>query len=149
MYREDSPDTWVAVATRNSNSSGDATFSAFSVTTASQRVFARKTNNTRTEVDTITPSPVMTLNIQRDCAGNDCAKTATARGDLDPVEAGRSFTLQRLSGTSWVPVGSADPATTDDDGTIQVPFDVTCPVFRSGRPGRIASAARPTAESPQ
>ncbi len=144
LYREDSPDTWVAVATRNSNSSGDATFSGFSVTTASQRVFARKTNNTRTEVDTITPSPVMTLSIQRDCAGNDCATAATARGVLDPVEAGRSFTLQRLSGTSWVPVGS--PGTTGDDGTIQIPFSLSGVPQWTARAYRLSSAA--TAESP-
>ena len=139
LYKEDSPNTWTAVATRNSNSSGDATFSGFPVTTASQRVFARKANNTRTEVDTITPTPVATLSIRRDCTGNDCGMTATARGTLDPVEEGRGFKLQRKSGSSWVSVGSA--ATTDADGKVQIPFSLSGVPQWTTRTYRLTSAA--------
>ena len=139
LYKEDSPNTWTAVATRNSNSSGDATFSGFPVTTASQRVFARKANNTRTEVDTITPTPVATLSIRRDCTGNDCGMTATARGTLDPVEEGRSFKLQRKSGSSWVSVGSS--ATTAADGTVLIPFSLSGVPQWTTRTYRLTSAA--------
>ena len=71
LYKEGPADTWTAVATKTSSSSGNATFTGFPVTGADQRVFARRSNNNRTEIDTITPKRVATLSIRRDCTGND------------------------------------------------------------------------------
>ena len=51
LYKEGPAGTWTAVATKTSNSSGNATFSGFAVTATTQQVFARKANNDRTEVD--------------------------------------------------------------------------------------------------
>ena len=55
LYKEGPADTWTEVATQTSSSSGNTTFTGFPVTAADQRVFARKANNDRTEVDTISP----------------------------------------------------------------------------------------------
>ena len=140
LYKEGPADTWTSVATKTSNSSGNATFTGFPVTTASQRVFARKTNNDRTEVDVIAPSPNVDLHILRDCTGNNCGGTATATGKLDPVQAGREFTLQRLSGSSWVTVSGADPASTGADGKVSIQFPLDGIPQWSVRKYRLTSA---------
>jgi len=122
LYKEGPADTWTEVATKTSNKYGNAYFYDFSVTAASQRVFARKANNDRTEVDEIKPSPKLTLSIRRDCTGNDCDPTATAYGELDPAQADRQLTLQRLSGSSWLSVSGAVAGTTGADGTVEIQF---------------------------
>ena len=97
---------------------------AFAVTSATQRVFARKANNDRTEVDVIAPAPKTTLSVRRDCTsaatGSNCGATATAYLALDPAQEGRVFTLQYKSGSSWKSVSGATPAspTTDADGKV-------------------------------
>ena len=102
FYEEGPADTWTPLGTVQSNSSGNAYFKTYEVD-GSKKVFARKTNNDRTEVDTIAPSPKVTLDILRDCPTNDCATTATASGVLDPSLAeGVPVTLQYPSGSSWV-----------------------------------------------
>ena len=136
------------MGTKKSNSSGDATFTGFPVTTATQRVFARKSNNDRTEIDPIVPSPKTTLSIRRDCTGNNCDGTATAYGALDPVQEGRVFTLQRQSGSSWVSVGGANPASTGADGKVQIQF-TPCRASRSGRSATTGSSAWPTRRTPR
>ena len=119
LYKETDQDVWSLVEKKPSNSSGNADFLDFPVT-GTQRVFARKTNNDRTEVDLISPTPK--LSIRRDCTGNDCSSTATAYGELDPAQEGQVFKLQRQSGTSWVSVTGASPATTGADGKVEIQF---------------------------
>ncbi len=150
LYQEGPADTWTEVATQTSSSSGNTTFTGFPVTAADQRVFARKTNNDRTEVDTISPTRVVTLSVRRDCTGNDCGPTATASGALDPVQEGRLFTLQRQSGSSWVSVGST--ATTGADGKVQIQFSLSGVPQWTTRTYRLTSAAvgsSPAVTSPQ
>ncbi|MGZ5402089.1 MAG: CotH kinase family protein [Aeromicrobium sp.] len=151
LYKEGPADTWTAVATKTSNSSGNATFSGFPVTSTSQRVFARKANNDRTEVDVIAPTPKVTLSIRRDCTDNTCGSgTATAYGELDPVQQGRVFTLQRLSGSSWVSVGSTAP--TGADGKVQIQFSLSGVPQWTTRTYRLTSPAdgsNPSTTSPQ
>ena len=125
FYGEGPEDTWTKLATIQSNSSGNAYYKTYEVD-GIQRVFARRTNNDRTEIDTITPSAKTTLSIQRDCNGNNCVGTATASGVLDPVAAGVPVTLQRLSGSSWVtvsPIGG--PVTTTAEGKITYKFSLS------------------------
>jgi hypothetical protein len=141
LYKEGPADTWTAVATKTSNSSGNATFTGFPVTSADQRVFARRSNNNRTEIDTITPKRVATLSIRRDCTGNTCGTTATAYGELNPLQEGRVFTLQRLSGSSWVSVSGASPATTGADGKAQITFSLAGVPQWTTRTYRLTSAA--------
>lgn len=57
LYKETAPDTWTAVSTKQSNSSGNADFTDFQVN-GTQKVFARKSNGERTEVDTLTPTVI-------------------------------------------------------------------------------------------
>ena len=144
LYKEGPADTWTAVATKTSSSSGNATFTGFPVTSADQRVFARKTNNDRTEVDVISPTRVATLSIRRDCTGNTCGNMATAYGELEPAQEGRVFRLQRLSGSSWVSVGTT--ATTGPGGRAQIPFSLEGVPQWSTRTYRLTSAA--TGSSP-
>ena len=139
LYKEGPADTWTAVATKTSSSSGNATFTGFPVTAADQRVFARKPNNDRTEIDVITPTRVATLSIRRDCTGNNCGTTATAYGELEPAQQGRVFKLQRLSGSSWVTVGST--ATTGADGKAQITFSLSGVPQWTTRTYRLTSAA--------
>lgn len=120
LYQETAPDVWTKVGFDQSNSSGNA-YINYTVD-GSQKVFARKSNGERTEVNTIAPSPDVTLSIQRDCTGNTCAQTATATGELDPAQQDRSFVLQYLSGSTWRQIGSA--ASTDADGKVEVPLDL-------------------------
>ncbi len=116
VYKETGPNEWTEIATKQSNSQGNAYFYDFEVV-GSQKLFARKANNDRTEVDVVAPTPEVTLNIRRDCTGNDCsANTATVTGELNPAQAGRTFQLQRF-GTTWSSIG--DPEDTDADGTVQ------------------------------
>ena len=61
LYKEGPVDTWTAVATKTSNSSGNATFSDYTVE-GTQNLFARKTNGERTEVDTLTPTVILPEN---------------------------------------------------------------------------------------
>jgi hypothetical protein len=121
LYRESAPDVWTAIGTKTSNSSGNASFSNFKVE-GTQKLFARKANNERTEVDEIKASPRLTLSVRRDCSGNDCDGTATAYGEFDPVVADRPLTLQRLSGSSWVSVAGAVAGTTGADGKVEIQF---------------------------
>ncbi len=149
LYKEGPADTWTAVGTKKSNSSGDATFTSFPVTTATQRVFARKSNNDRTEIDVIAPSPKTTLSVRRDCTGNNCGTTATAYGTLDPVQQGRVFTLQRLNGSTWESVGNT--ATTGADGKVQIQFSLSGVPQWTTRDYRLTSpadATNPAATSP-
>ena len=122
FYEEGPADTWTPLGTVQSNSSGNAYFKTYEVD-GSKNVFARKTNNDRTEVDTIAPSPKVTLDILRDCPTNNCATTATASGVLDPVAEGVPVTLQYQSGSSWVTVGS--PADTDAAGKVKIQFSLS------------------------
>ena len=139
LYKEGPAATWTAVATKTSSSSGNATFTGFPVTSADQRVFARKANNDRTEVDVISPTRVATLSIRRDCTGNTCGNMATAYGELNPAQEGRVFRLQRLSGDSWVSVGST--ATTGPGGKAQIPFSLEGVPQWTTRTYRLTSAA--------
>ena len=139
LFKEGPVGTWTAVATKTSSSSGNATFSGFAVTAATQRIFARKANNDRTEVDDIKPSPTVTLSIRRNCTGNDCgAATATAYGQLDPVQEGRTFKLQRLSSSTWSTVGNT--ATAGPDGKLQIPFSFGSLSQWSARSYRLVTA---------
>ena len=138
LYREVSANAWSAVATKQSSSSGNATFTGVQVT-GTQRYFARKANNDRTEVDVVTPTPEATLSIRRNCSGNTCGTTATAYGELDPAQQGRSIRLQYKSGTSWKSLGSA--ATTGADGKVQIPFSVSGLSQWSARTYRLSVAS--------
>ena len=123
LYRESAPDVWTAIGTKTSNSSGNASFSNFEVKATTQKLFARKANNERTEVDEIKPSPKLTLSVRRDCTGNTCgAGTATAYGEFDPAVADRPLTLQRLSGSSWVTVTNSVAKPTGADGKVEINF---------------------------
>ena len=141
LYRESAPNAWTAIATKTSNSSGNATFTGFPVTSTTQNVFARKANNERTEVDPIAPSPKLTLSIRRDCPVQNCASTATAYGELDPAQEGRQVSLQYLSGSSWVPVVGASPATSGADGKVTINFPVGSLSQWASRSYRLTGAA--------
>ena len=150
LYQEGPADTWTEVATQTSSSSGNTTFTGFPVTAADQRVFARKTNNDRTEVDTISPTRVVTLSVRRDCTGNDCGSTATAYGVVDPVQQGLVFKLQYKSGSSWKTIGPT--ATTGADGKAQIQFSLSGVPQWTTRTYRLTSAAvgsSPAVTSPQ
>jgi hypothetical protein len=130
FYGEGPEDTWTKLATVQSNSYGNAYFKTYQVN-GTQRVFARKSNNDRTEVDTLVPSAKTTLSIQRDCTGNDCTpetgpSTATASGVMDPVTEGVPVTLQWLNAGTWTtitPIGG--PATTDAAGKVAIQFSLS------------------------
>ena len=151
--------TWGSYKSGTTTSSGNYSFTATtSEPTRTYRVFAPATSSkpsvTSPEltVTTIQP-PKASLHIQRDCTGNDCANTATATGVLDPVQQGRVFTLQRLSGSSWVSVSGANPQTTDANGKVQIQFDVTSPgvpqwTNRTYRLISLADASNPGVISP-
>ena len=155
LYKEGPANVWSVVSTVASNSSGDATFSSFPVTSATQRVFARKANNDRTEVDVIAPAPKTTLSIRRDCTpaatGSDCAATATAYLALDPAQEGRVFKLQYKSGSSWVSVAGATPAspTTGADGKVEIKFPVSSLTQWSTRTYRATTVDTPAVTSPE
>ena len=121
LFRETEANEWTAVETKQSNTSGNAYFSGFPVTDEPQRIFARKANNDRTEIDVVIPSLDLDLSIRRDCTGNSCGGTATAHGVMDPAAADRQLVLQRKSGSSWVSVGDA---TTNADGEVEVQFSL-------------------------
>jgi hypothetical protein len=139
LYEETSSGVWSALGVDRTNTSGNAYFHDFEVT-GTRNVFAVATTGKRTEVDTITPTPEVTLSIQRDCTGNDCsATTATASGGIDPAQEGRSFELQYASGSSWIGVG--DPDTTGADGKVEIQFSLTGVPQWSSRQYRLHSAA--------
>jgi len=140
LYKETAPNSneWTAVAQDQSNSSGNAYFLDYEVN-GTQRVFARKSNGERTEVRTLAPSPDVTLSIQRDCTGNSCDPAATAFGEVDPAQEGRTFRLESLSGTTWTPIG--EPGTTDADGKVEIPFSLGGFSQWTARSFRITSAA--------
>ena len=121
LYKEATGGKWDEVATDESNAAGNAYFYDYQVTEP-QRLFARKSNGDRTEIDPVAPSSKVSFDMQRDCSGNNCGTTATATGVLDPAEAGRVFTLQRQSGSSWVTVTGASPTATDADGKVEIDF---------------------------
>jgi hypothetical protein len=57
LFKETStPGEWASVGQKTSNSSGDATFSAYQVN-GTQKLFALTSTGNRTEVDTLTPRP--------------------------------------------------------------------------------------------
>ena len=122
FYGEGPADTWTKLATIQSNSSGNAYYKTYKVD-GIQRVFARRTNNDRTQIFTVTPSAKPTLSIQRNCPTNSCTTNATASGALSPVAAGVPMQLQRLSGSSWVAVGS--PVSTGADGKVAISFSLS------------------------
>lgn len=122
FYEEGPTDTWNLLGTVKTNTSGNAYFKTYKVTGA-KRVFARKTNNERTDVLTLAPAAKPTLSILRDCTGNDCVATATATGVIDPAAAGVSMTLQWLNGSSWTSIGS--PAETGADGKVSISFSLS------------------------
>ena len=124
FYGEGPADTWTKLATIQSNSSGNAYYKTYEVDGV-QRVFARRTNNNRTEVDILTPSAKPTLSIQRNCSVNNCTGNATAFGVLDPVAAGVPVTLQRLSSGSWVSVTDAATTNTDVAGKVAIQFPLS------------------------
>jgi hypothetical protein len=151
LYKETAPDVWTSIGTKTSNSSGDSTFTGFAVTSATQRVFARKANNDRTEIDVIAPSPTASLHILRDCTANNCADTATANVATTPVQQGRVFKLQYKSGSSWVAVTGSTPAPTGSDGKVQIPFSLTGVPQWTARTYRVTSdadASNPALTSP-
>ncbi len=141
LYKETAPDEWSVVATKTSNSSGDATFTGFPVTSATQKVFARKANNDRSEVDLIAPTPKTTLSVRRDCPTSSCGDTATAYGELKPAQEGRLFKLQYKNGSSWSSVVGATPTATGADGKVQIQFPVGSLTQWSTRTYRITSDA--------
>jgi hypothetical protein len=57
LYKETAPDVWTSVGTKQSSSSGNADFTDHQVN-GTQKVFARKSNGDRTEVDTLTPTVI-------------------------------------------------------------------------------------------
>lgn len=57
LYKETAPDVWSPVATKQSSSYGNADFTNYQVD-GTQKVFARKSNGDRTEVDTLTPTVI-------------------------------------------------------------------------------------------
>ncbi len=122
FYGEGPADVWTKLATIQSNTHGNAYFKTYEVE-GTQQVFARRTNNDRTQVFTVTPSAKTTLSIQRNCDENSCTGTATASGVLDPATAGVSVRLQRLSGSSWTNVGSA--VDTDAAGKVAIQFSLS------------------------
>ena len=124
FYGEGPADTWTKLATIQSNSSGNAYYKTYEVDGV-QRVFARRTNNDRTQIFTVAPSAKPTLSIQRDCNGNSCTGNATASGALDPVAAGVPVTLQRLSGSSWVSVSGAATTNTNAAGKVAIQFPLS------------------------
>ncbi|MGH3474618.1 MAG: hypothetical protein ACRDOT_06865, partial [Aeromicrobium sp.] len=71
LYKETAPNVWTSVGTDQSNSQGNAYFLNFPVT-GTQKLFARKNNGDRTEVDVIAPAPSLTLSVRRNCTGNNC-----------------------------------------------------------------------------
>ena len=145
LYQESGSGAWEAVGSKASSSTGNATFTGY-VVNETKRLFALNGLGKRTEVDTIAPTPKVSLDIERDCTGNDCANTATASGALDPVEAGRVFKLQYLNGSTWTQVGS--DATTGADGRFEIPFSLVGLSQWSARSYRLTSASSPTATSP-
>ncbi|MGH3474983.1 MAG: CotH kinase family protein, partial [Aeromicrobium sp.] len=124
--------------TDESNSYGNAYLLNFPVN-GTQKVFARKSNGERTEVDVIAPTPELTLSVRRDCTGNDCDPTATAYGEIDPVQAGRVVKLQYLNGSTWTQVGT--DATTGADGQVEIPFSLAGLSQWSSRQYRLTSAS--------
>jgi hypothetical protein len=58
LYKETAPNVWTSVKTVQSNSSGNAVFADYTVN-GTQKVFARKANNDRTEVLTLTPTVIV------------------------------------------------------------------------------------------
>ena len=119
FYEEGPSDVWSLLGTVQSNASGNAYYKTYKVT-GTKKVFARKANNDRTEVDPIAPSTKVTLDIQRDCTGNDCGPTATADGVLDPALADVPVKLQYLSGSTWTAIGS--PVNSGADGKVSIQF---------------------------
>ena len=138
LYEETSPGVWSFLGVDRTNSSGNAYFHDFEVT-GTRNVFAVATTGKRTEVDTIAPTPEVTLSIQRDCTGNNCDPAATASGAIDPAQDGRSFELQYQSGSSWIAVGN--PGTTGPDGKVEIPFSLAGVTQWSARSYRLHSAA--------
>jgi hypothetical protein len=61
LYRETAPDVWTVIGTDESNSSGNAYFTDV-VVNGTQKLFARKANNDRTEVLTLTPTVIVPEN---------------------------------------------------------------------------------------
>jgi hypothetical protein len=122
FYKQAPDNSWIPLASIQSNSSGNAYFKSYKVVKG-EKVFARKSNNDRTEILTITPAVTPQLSIQRDCSGNTCSGTATATGVLDPPAAGVSVRLQWKDGSSWKSVGSA--ANTDADGKVAIKFSLS------------------------
>ncbi|MGH3459499.1 hypothetical protein, partial [Aeromicrobium sp.] len=139
LYEEKTPGVWSSIGVDRTNTSGNAYFHDFEVT-GSRKVFALASTGKRTEVDTVTPTPEVTLSIQRDCNNsNHCAMTATAYGELEPAQQGRVIKLQRLSGSSWVSVDST--ATTGADGKAQITFSLDGVPRWTTRSYRLTSAA--------
>ena len=138
LYEETSPGTWTSIGNDTTNQYGNAYFQGFEVT-GSRRVFALASTGQRTEDEVVTPTPEVTLSIQRDCTGNDCsAMTATASGGIDPAQDGRTFELQYLSGSSWIKVGED---TTGADGKVEIQFSLTGVTQWSSRQYRLHSTA--------
>ena len=140
LYKEASGGSWDEVATDESNAAGNAYFYDYQVTEP-QRLFARKSNGDRTEIDTVAPISKVSFDMQRDCSGNNCGTTATATGVLDPAHAGRVFTLQRQSGSSWVTVTGASPTATGADGKVEIQFPLAGIPQYTARVYRLTSAA--------
>jgi hypothetical protein len=139
LFQESESGVWEAIGSKASNSSGNATFSGY-VVNETKRFFAlNNAQGKRTEVDTIAPTPKVSINIERDCTSNDCADTATASGELDPAQAGRVFKLQYLNGSTWTQVGS--DATTAADGRFEISFSLVGLSQWSARSYRLTSAS--------
>jgi hypothetical protein len=138
LYEETSPGTWTSVTSDTTNQYGNAYLHGFEVT-GSRKVFALASTGQRTEVETIAPTPEVTLSIQRDCTGNTCDPTATASGGTNPTQEGRSFELQYQSGSSWIRVGNV--ATTGADGKVEIPFSLAGVTQWTARSYRLRSTS--------
>jgi hypothetical protein len=125
LYKETSPGVWSSVAQAQSDSSGNATFANYQVS-STQKLFALTSMFKRTNIATLTPSTpltAVTLSVERDCTGNDCGTGvghATAYGAVEAPQAGIPVKLQWQNGSTWTDIGS--PVNSDASGKVQIHF---------------------------
>ena len=111
LYEETAPDTWTAVSTKMSGSTGNANFS-YQVNGTS-KLFARKSNGDSTEVDTLTPTVIdpasftetgkLTTNPTQIRDG----RTASIIANFPSDQASAGISFFRLKDGAWRSVGYA------------------------------------------
>ena len=121
LYKETAPDTWTAVSTKPSNSSGNADFS-YEVNGTS-KVFARKSNGESTEVDTLTPTVIDPANFTKtgSLTTNPTSvrdgRTASIIAKFPSDQASAGVTAYQLKDGVWNSIGAAK-ANSSGDATI-------------------------------